>query len=101
AFQGAEDLERVPRLPLNVLEAVERSVPGSPLERLGAAVERQHGGAPTGQVEREGAVVGEAIECLSSRERQLARAQPVGPLVEEGAGLLPGPGRREVAHPGL
>ena len=41
----------------------------------------------------EGAVIGKAVERAAPGQRERAGEQPVGPLVEESAGLLPVPGR--------
>jgi hypothetical protein len=48
------------------------------------------------QVQCKRAMVGEAVEGLSVLHRELPGADPVGALIEKGAGLLPGPGRGEV-----
>ena len=52
-------------------------------------------------MQREGSVIGEAVECPPTWRRQCASQQAVGTLVEEGAGLLPVPGRGQVANAAL
>ena len=61
-----------------------------------ASIARTLAGPPR-QVDGEGAVVGEAVERPPAGTRQRAGQQPVGALVEKGAGLLALPGRGQVA----
>ena len=46
-------------------------------------------------------MIGEAVQRAAARAGELRGKEAVGPLVEEGAGLLAGPGGREVADPAL
>jgi hypothetical protein len=68
---------------------------------LGAHVERHHAAGPCREVQREGAVIGEAVERAAAGPGERARHDAVGALVEEGTRLLAGPRRGPVAHRAL
>ena len=98
AGHGPKLLEGVRLAPLDVLQPVERRVGPRPLERAGTGVQGDHRPGAAGQVQGEGAVVGEAVERTTAGSRRRPGEDPVRPLIEEGAGLLTVPWRREVPH---
>ena len=81
-----------------LVEPVECRIGRPALQRLAARVERQDACGAAGQVHRERAVIGEAVERPTARMGEPPGEQPVLPLVEEGAGLLACPGVGEVSH---
>ena len=99
ALEAPEQIEGVGLDPLEIAESV--AAPHSPAPRASAsalasrAVTRAGAG---GEVQGEAAMVGEAVERGAARRGQRGGEHPVGALVEEGAGLLSGPGCGEVAH---
>jgi hypothetical protein len=60
------------------------------------SIERDHAVGSPGHVQREGAVIAEAVQGATARQR--ANERPIVPLVQERAGLLSVPGRRQIPY---
>ena len=91
----AQIVERVGLDQLDIRDAVARAVLAGALQRVGRDVERDHGVGSPGEVERERAVIAEAIERSSAGA--LADQHAILALVEERASFLTAPGRGEHA----
>lgn len=98
ALHRPKNQKRIAFVPLDVPEPVQRGIPGSPLQGLDAGIEGHNPLALPGEVQGERAMIGEAVERLAARNRQLAGPNAVGSLIEKCAGLLTGPWRGEVSH---
>src|SRR5439155_12904936 len=83
-----QQVERIRFPPLDILDAVETRVFGAARERLGALINGDDCFGLAGQMQREGAMIGEEIERPAARARVQPDEQPVLTLINESGGLL-------------
>src|SRR5690349_3678847 len=86
-LHGAEGLECIGFVPVDVAEAIERSIRLSPVQSVATGVERHNLIRLLGEVKSKRSVIGETVQGPASARHQLLTEDAVRALVQKGTGL--------------